>query len=130
MQQKKRKFKDLGGDLNGGIFHIFESPSQKWLLPIPSNIAISTRCVLELSEHHVVVWWGVWTQYQVVILLIGGVKPLQGGRSAQPIKDHGLPLAPDNHHHLEYIIPVKKSNTAFFHNGGKEPGRLRSTPTR
>ena len=92
--------------------------------------SLSTQCVLELSEHHVVVWWGVWTQYQVVILLIGGVKPLQGGRSAQPIKDHGLPLAPDNHHHLEYIIPVKKSNTAFFHNGGKEPGRLRSAPTR
>ena len=88
-----------------------------------------TRCVLELSEHHVVVRWGVWTQYQVVILLIGGVKPLQGGRSAQPIKDHGLPLAPDNHH-MEYIIPVKKSNTAFFHNGGKEPRRLRSAPTR
>ena len=40
MRRKKRKFKCLGGDLNGGIFHIFESPLQKRILLIPSNIAI------------------------------------------------------------------------------------------
>ena len=80
---KKGKFKSLGGDLNGGIFHI---PLQKRILLIPLNIAISTRCVLELSEHHVVV-------------VVGGLDTISGRDppdrrcqatprwSATPIKD-------------------------------------------